>query len=93
MQQWPEYTVANQEFIVFQTGNQLPVKQRMRDEYVHFWNVVLPAIKSSREQCPNKVKNNDDVNSAEKLNLSELMIIVACTCTWFNVMNIPTLVI
>ena len=76
-QQWPEYTVANQEYIVFQTGKPLPVRQRMRDENVHFWNVVVPAIRNSKEQCSN-IGNNDDVNGAEQMSLSIIMMCVSC---------------
>ena len=64
IQQWPEYTMANQEYIIFQTGDQLPVRTRMRDEHVHFWNEVVPAIKKSREQCVNE-KNKSDVTFYE----------------------------
>ena len=84
-QKWPEYTVVNQEYIVFQTGNSLPIRQRMRDENVHFWNEVVPAIRNSKEQCNNR-KINNDVNGVEQMRVSTIMLCVACI--WFYTLNI-----
>ena len=79
-QKWPEYTVVNQEYIVFQTGNSLPIRQRMRDENVHFWNEVVPAIRNSKEQCNNR-KINNDVNGVEQMRVSTIMLCVAISQT------------
>ena len=79
MQQWPEYTITDQEYLVLQNGTPFPVRQRMRDENVNFWNVVIPTIqRSSKTQCVSQGSHDEDVNGAEQVQLSIFMSCIAC---------------